>query len=1312
MTDQSRIFGGRFRADRLLKTGLGVDTFLGTDLARGGSVVIKTTATTCLSLQARLRLEHEARVLQEIRSPWLVPLLHLGSDRELVFLVLPYLPGSTLQARLAAGPLPLGDALTVGTCLFAALRDAHAHGVLHRDVKPANLMLGEGAPLPGATLIDFGLARSSRLDVSLRDQPAGSVQYMAPEQAGLIKDEVGEYSDLYSGGLVLFECLVGRLPFRGETVAEILRQHLTVAVPDLQQLGVPAPRALNDLLQRLLRKDPRDSYQAAEAVLADLDALREALARGIANPSLVIGARDRRQTLAEPAFIGRADELARLETHLHDTAQGEGGLLLIETESGSGKTRLLEELMRKARELGFWVLRGQGQDQTAPRPFQVLDGVVGELVAHARVQPAWADAFQTGLGELRGAAAAALPQLQEILDPDPALSLGPEAFGELRTVQALTLLLDTLGSAAQPALVLLDDCQWADELTLRLLFHWHRHRRQPDKTGGRRVAVVAAFRSEEVPAHHLLRSLTPRLHLTLPPFGPQDIRQLVESMAGPVPTEAIEVVTKLAAGSPFMAAAVLRGLVETGALLPTTAGWKIVPDPLAAARSSYRAAVFLVKRLEQIPPEATQILSVGAVLGREFDLAFARGLAKLPEARTSAGIEEARRRRLVWWDPGSGQCKFVHDKIREALLTRLPDADCRTLHLEAALSLEALEPAKFYDLAYHFDAAGHSERALPYALAAAEQARGQHALEIAEKQYRIAERGARAAEPSVRYRIAEGLGDVLMLRGRYDEAQEQFTQARTLAGTDLARAQVEGRLGELAFKRGDIKGASKALERALRLLHQRVPRGKAGYLGWLLWEVTSQTLHTWMPRLFVGRRSLDGAEQELLVIRLYSRLAYAYWFQKGTVPCLWAHLREMNLAERYPPTLELAQAYSEHAPALSLIPLFRRGIAYVEKSLAIRKALGDLWGQGQSLHFYGVILFAAARYEEAMQQCREALRLLERTGDQWEVNLARYHIAFSLYRLGHLREAVHEARRVYQAGLDLGDAQAPSISLEIWSKASGGCVPAEAIQVELGRLKEDVQRTSNLLQAEGIRLLREGRPDEAVPVFDQAYRILEQTGMMNAYVAPALVWLGTALREVLARTPIWARSSAGRCSGARSGRSARPSGSRGSFPGICRTCCASAACWPPPADAGTAPGAPSPRAWRSPRRRARGMNTPRPCMHALKSGLPLGGQGRPPTRPGPPSSCASGERGSTRRPAPPWPRWAPLPGGPVRHGPGSRPRHRPGPDSGGRLRRRPRRGAHAPARRAKPRDPAPAGCGRLRLDARCAPRRRLQPHSH
>src|SRR5207244_13264080 len=150
---------------------------------------------------------------------------------------------------------------------------------------------------------------------------------------------------------------------------------------------------------------------------------------------------------------------------------------------------------------------------------------------------------------------------------------------------------------------------------------------------------------------------------------------------------------------------------------------------------------------------------------------------------------------------------------------------------------------------------------------------------------------------------------------------------------------------------------------------------------------------------------------------------------------------------------------------MSLIAYFSRGIAYAEKSLEIRNRLGDLWGQGQSLHFYGVVLYAGSRFKECIDKCRAAVRLLERTGDYWEVNIARYQVAASLYRLGDLAGAVPEAQRMHQSGLDLGDAQASGISLDVWARAALRRVPEETVKVEMTRSTGDVQRNAQVALA-------------------------------------------------------------------------------------------------------------------------------------------------------------------------------------------------------------------------------------------------------
>ncbi len=1115
-----RIIGGRYRVTRQLKMGHGVETLLGMD-ENDQAVVIKTTAQDSLSIGARMRLEHEAGALRQVKSPFICPLLDLGHQGDLLFLVMPLVKGQSLEQRLQQEPLGLLATIQLGRCLLEALREVHDHEVLHRDLKPANIIIDETDGTVRATLIDFGLARSQRLDASIRDHPVGTARYMSPEQAGLLDQDPDERADLYSAGAVLFECLAGRPPFLGQSVGEVLRQHLSVPAPELRSLGIAVPRALDEVIQRLLRKDPHDRYQSADAVLADLTQLAVALEKGITDPPLVVGLRDRRRTLTEPAFVGRDRELTALDHHVEIARQGAGGLVLLESESGGGKTRLLVEVAQRSARQGWHVYRGQGVDQAAQRPFQILAGVVAELIKAAAADPAQLQALHMRLGDNREAVCAAVPELAETLGSSTAVALGPESFGQARTLQALASLLDALGSQECPALILLDDCQWADEQTLQLLAAWQR--RQSQRQGAAYVLLVAAYRAEEVDADHLLRTMQASLQLSLAPFTAQDVRRLAESMAGPLPNEALTVVENLSEGSPFMAAAVLQGLVESGALVAEPTGWRVESLALADVQSSRHAAAFLVRRIESLPTEVADLLTAGAVLGKEFDLDFAAHLVLQTPPQAIAAFDEARRRHIIWARRNEAHCAFIHDKLRQTLLERLRPADREQLHRRAALYLQEQAPARVFELAYHYDAAGLHKEALPCALAAAEKARAQHSLAIAEQQYNIARRGVPTEDLGKRFLIAQRLGEVCMLRGRYDEATLEFEAAIKMAPDGMAHAEIEGKLGELAFKRGDVGGATARIERALNQLGRRVPRWSFTLGVFVFWEILVQFCHCLAPGFYLGRRPLDQFEGERLAVRLYSRLAHLYWFHRGTVASLWAHLREMNRAECYPPTPELAQAYSEHGPAMSLLAWFSRGIVYAEKSLALRKQFGDLWGQGQSLHFYGIVLYAAARLQDCVTRCREAVRLLERTGDYWEVNIARFQIAASLYRMGDLAVRLAESQRMHQSGTDLGDAQAAGISLDVWARASLGQVPEGIVQVEMARSTGDVQCRAQVLLAEAVRLFYAGRAGAAAEILTQAQKQIARAGVKNAWVAPVLPWLTTCLRklaeEASARSP-------------------------------------------------------------------------------------------------------------------------------------------------------------------------------------------------
>lgn len=1106
-SETPRFLAKRYELITLLRDSNGVCTYQARDNSTGELVIVKLAHRDVSGSAARRRLEQKVIYLRQLKSPFIAVPTDFGYENDFFFLVRPFLPGQSLEEKLRKGPLSVAQSILVAKVVLSALAEAHDHQVLHQDVKPANIIIPDSTDF-APTLIDFSC---SRFSPAPQDEGVGTIHYISPEQAGSLPHPIDHRSDLYSAGIVLYECLAGSPPFTGNDLGALLRKHLSV-VPEPLTKKLKLPRALDNIAQHLLRKDPHDRYQSAKAALFDLEALEGSLAKGDSNPVITIGSRDQRQVLTDPSFVGRNNELQAIRDAFQSAAGGEGGLLFLEAESGGGKSRLLDEFVKSTIQAHPLILRGQGIDQSARMPYQLLVGVADSLCRSFQKNAEFLDRLRVQLKDQAPSLATALPELSALLGDNPASPNVPESYAEMRTLEAFCRLLDVVGDKNQTAIILLDDCQWGDTATLKLLSQWIERRKLSSEPCF--LLIIAAYRSDEVPAGHLLRTVSDAPRLELPPLKNEEIIALVGSMAGEVPEAACDIVIKLSSGSPFMAAAVMRGLVESRVLTQDGKKWRINEDAIEKLQPSSQSAYFLSRRLELLGTASSQLLAAGAVLGKKFELETAAHLAGMTLQESIQLIRNASERHILWYDTQASEYSFAHDKLREALLKKLTVEERKHLHLLAAEYLEKFRPDRVLELAYHFDSAGESQRAFQYAWDAARQARTQHAIELAEQQYRIALRGTPSGRIDLQKSIGEGLGDILLLRGEYEEADRQFQSLLEISELSEEKSRILGKLGDVAFKRGDVAKASEFIERALEGLNATVPRAFPTLILFLLWEVAVQVLHTSFPRIFLSRRKpLVEGNPQLTQIRLLSRLAYVYWFQKGKLPCAWAHLREMNLAERHPESPELAQAYSEHAPVMTMVPYFARAIEYAKRSFRIRKDLGDLWGQGQSLHFHGVALYASSQYEEAIEKCTEAAHLLERTGDRWEVNTANWHIAFSLYRLGRIGEAVEKFRFVYHSGIAIGDHQAAAIALSGWSKASGGSAPAELIEQERLRSTGDRHTQFELTQGYAVQLLREGKHELAATVLRQARKMYRDIGFQSEYIAPISAWLCTAIRR-------------------------------------------------------------------------------------------------------------------------------------------------------------------------------------------------------
>ena len=1110
------LFDDRYRPDFVIKRGLGIETWAGTDEVTHEPVIIKSTRTSRVPPGVQYTLEHDARVLRTLDDPHIAGPLSVGITYDETHVVRRRVPGETLAERLTRAPLNVEEWIVVARTMLSALAAAHDAGILHRDVTPDNIIVNERGPVTDVTLVDFGLARGTQRGAVLSDRPSSVARYVSPEQAGIIGRDTDHRSDLYSLGAVLFECIAGEPAFEGRDIAHLLRSHMSEARPALRERGYDVPRTLDEIIGRLLMKDPHDRYQAAAAALEDVLELERRLASPDSDldAEFVIGMHDRRTSLVEPIFIGRSDELAAVQTAIHRSTIAGRQLVHVEAVSGGGKTRMLDELASRLVPRGISTYRGSGSDEAAQRPYELMRGVFEEILRAAVSDVVFARGLRSRCARHASAICEAFPMLTPVLLTDAELAvreqLGAEEFGQQRSLDALSALLDALGTEERPAVIVLDDMHWADDLSLALIRNWH-GRREP----GRGVTVIGAFRSDEVGAESPVRALAPDTTLFLAPLSSTEVRHVVESMAGAVPSEVTDLIVELAEGNPFLVTAVLRGLVEAGALVNEPQGWAVDLDAMEHARSSKRAADIIDQRIVRLPAAAFDILAAGAILGKQFDVGMAAELAGMPPDEAFTALEVARRQHIMWGPADDGTCTFVHDKLRDGLLERIEPDSRRTLHQRAGAMIERTMPNSVFEIAYHYHEGGQDTRAFPFAITAARRARGQHSLAVARYNYEIAELGAPDGDRRVRFEIASGLGAVYALSGRYDDADAHYERAFEFAATPSERAEVDARLGELAFRRGDVGASEIALERSARLLGLMIPRSTAGYVIAMLGQLVVQVVHSLGGTRRFGHRGPPPAITQQQ-IAIFSRLAYTYWFGRGAVPCLWAHLREMNLAERYGPSPSLGQAWSEHGPAMSMLPWTSRGLRYVEHSLQIRRDLNDVWGQGQTYHFAGVLYYAASRFQETIDSCRRSIGLLERTGDRWELNAAGWQMALAAYRLGDLRGAARIARGVYESALEIGDVQASVSAVGVWAKATDGDIPEE-IDTELLRRQAhasgDVATVAQSAQAHAIRAMRHGRFDEALDALEEAQRMVSDRGARQENVVTLLPWIATARRR-------------------------------------------------------------------------------------------------------------------------------------------------------------------------------------------------------
>lgn len=1028
---------------------------------------------------------------------------------ESLYITTPCIAGPTLRDLMKTGPLSFDALISILKKITFVLMEYERRGIVHGDLRPEHILLSDDSEHCYFTNFVMPFCQqspSSSKEVKVRD-----VLYMSPEQAGSIRSPLGIHSDLYSLGIMVFECITGRPPFVGDDYGAILHMHLNQGIPTFPSLGIKVPRVFSEIFDRLTHKDPKDRYQTASGLYDDL--------RGVATgteeerDTFVVGLSDVRKDLTSPSFVGRTQELNQILGIVRKAQSGHGGVIKIHASSGCGKTKLLMETIKNMSGKGMRTHLGFGVEEAAKKPLALFERTIQSLVKDLSANPALREQFQKAIGPYLSTLLEIFPDLL-FLDSESAKSHLKEEHAEARSLEALCRMINFLGQNGRSALLGFDDIQWADELSLKAVDAWAR-RLHANGSKSVSVVIILSYRSEEIGIRHIIRGVTNLATIGLDALSQKALERYLQSMAGPLPHKTMGAIYKASQGNPFFARAILQGYVETKALRPSLKGWVEDASLLTEIQSSKKAAELLTERLNKLDAPVLEYLTSAAVMGKIFSASAVASILGLSPERASEITNKARSQHLLLW-ADEDKCTFAHDKLRESLLMRLSADKKQKLHRAIARFLIEGHDSDDFEIAFHLDKGTEHQTAVQYALRAATIARKRNSLEVAASQYQIAQRGILPSNRELNFAIAKDLGNVLMLIGDYQAADAQLLRAQNFANTRIDSAHVDALIGELQFKRGNIEEASNALILGLRTLRHFIPRNALLFLPMVLWEVLVQTAHTLAPRMFTGRKRIEGekAREDLLASYLYGRLTYAWFFQKGVKPpTLWSHLRQMNGAEVYDRSPELGQAYSTHGPVMGMIPWHRRAILYSLRGVRIRRQIKDSWGEAQGLHFLGAAYYASSQLEKALRTFSRSIKKLEATGDRWELNGCTYHYGVCQYRLGNLSEAFRAGNEVHESGKLIGDNFASGASLNIISKATLGMLDAQAVHIELEKHSEDQQRNAEVWQAEGLRLLHAEEYEGAYKAMGNAWAIIARSGLHSEYVASVPTFRATILRR-------------------------------------------------------------------------------------------------------------------------------------------------------------------------------------------------------
>jgi eukaryotic-like serine/threonine-protein kinase len=775
---------------------------------------------THLAPEALAQFKQEFRSVREIHHPNLVRLDALFEDQGKWVIAMELVEGKDLLEHLYVDDeercFDDSQLRAVFLQLAEGLQALHAAGFVHRDVKPANVRVtSEGR----VVLLDFGLATVvDQREQSTRAAGLGSVAYMAPEQA--TSHKVGPAADWYALGVCLYEALTGVLPIDADTPFALLTAKQRPLEMPASSCAGGVPADLDTLCSALLAVDPSARPSGRR--------IRSVLRRGSSAPSTPLPVRSPALSLEPPAFEGRSRELACMEEAFLRAKSGLHQVVLVEGESGIGKSALVEHFVAGHREA--LVLRSRCYENEL-LAYKAFDGAMDELArVLGKLGPAQCEAILPPRAALLARlfpALAAVPALARM--PLTGLAADP-SVQRLEAFSVFVRLLSRLSERA-PVIFAIDDLQWADAESFRLLQAWL-------NAVPARCMIVATVRpaaeldADVAASIGALRKSSAARELSLSGLPQEAAMRLARaSLDEAMPSDWLEIIVRESAGHPLFLTLLAR-FAESG-------------DPSSAAELTLDLAI--AARIGNLSRNARALLAAAAIAGSPLAAPLCGRAAGLNEAELSRIATELCRLKLLR-RRRAGEIACFHDRIRRVVVETLPRAQARQLHGELAKQLAAhcsVDPA---ELARHYEAAGELARAHEVYQRGAELAVSglafARAALLLERALKLAVMLELPAAARTRLKIARG--HALARSGRSAEAAAHFLEA-----ADFCQGEEQTQLRIFAaqhlLQSGHVAEGMRAARALLLELDVALPEHAVTVLGRLVWD-----------RACLGLRGLRG----------------------------------------------------------------------------------------------------------------------------------------------------------------------------------------------------------------------------------------------------------------------------------------------------------------------------------------------------------------------------------------------------------------------------------------------------------------------